>query len=87
MNADDALNGAAAQAAAQYGMSAEQALAYLTTTDAQRIYDIPARTIRRWIHEGRLTHQRDGRTILVSCDELDQLADIRAGRRLPRTPK
>jgi excisionase family DNA binding protein len=58
----------------------------ITTADAATIYRIPVRTIRRWVEEGRLTSTRNGRTILVSCDELDQLADQRNGRRLPRTP-
>ncbi|MDF5758597.1 helix-turn-helix domain-containing protein [Spongiactinospora sp. TRM90649] len=58
----------------------------ISTADAARIYRIPARTIRRWHSEGRLTATRDGKRLLWSCAELDQLADLRGASRLPRTP-
>lgn len=58
----------------------------ITTADASIIYNIPARTLRRWHTEGRITAHRDGRNYTWDCAELDQLADQRAGYRLPRTP-
>lgn len=58
----------------------------ISTADAALLYRIPARTLRRWHTEGRITARRDGRNYLWNCDELDQLADQRAGHRLPRTP-
>ncbi|MEV0993432.1 helix-turn-helix domain-containing protein [Nonomuraea sp. NPDC050202] len=59
----------------------------ITTSDAARIYRIPARTLQRWVNEGRLTSERRGRAILLSCDELDQLAALRGTARLPATPR
>jgi excisionase family DNA binding protein len=56
----------------------------VTTTEASRIYRIPARTLQRWTAEGRLTSTRRGRSILLSCDELDQLTELRGDGRLPR---
>lgn len=60
--------------------------ARISTADAALLYRIPARTLRRWHQEGRITVQRDGRNLLWSCAELDQLADQREAGRLPRTP-
>lgn len=59
----------------------------ITTAEAADIYHIPARTLRRWANEGRLTTTRQGRTILLNPDELDQLSDLRADTRLPRSPR
>ena len=53
----------------------------ISTADAARIYRIPARTIRRWHTEGRITDpQRHGRRLMWNADEIDQLAAQRAGR-------
>ncbi|MGI5288043.1 helix-turn-helix domain-containing protein [Nonomuraea polychroma] len=68
-------------------MTSTRTTSRISTADAAVIYHIPARTLRRWVNEGRLTSQRQGRAILVNCDELDQLADLRDGHRLPRAPK
>lgn len=60
--------------------------ARISTADAEFLYQIPARTLRRWHTEGRITVQRDGRNLLWDCDELDQLAEQRGDSRLPKTP-
>lgn len=60
--------------------------ARISTADAALLYRIPARTLRRWHTEGRITVHRDGRNLLWDCAELDQLTEQRGGGRLPRTP-
>lgn len=59
----------------------------MSTADASRIYHIPARTIRRWHTEGRITAPvRDKGRLLWDAEQIDQLARLRAGRaRLRRT--
>lgn len=58
----------------------------ISTADAAQLYRIPARTLRRWHQEGRITVHRDGRNLWWDCNELDQLAEQRGAGRLPRTP-
>jgi predicted site-specific integrase-resolvase len=60
----------------------------ITTADAAAIYRIPARTIRRWHAEGRLTDPvtEHGR-YLWNREEIDQLAQLRSGHRLRPAPK
>lgn len=58
----------------------------IRVVDAATTCRIPARTIRRWIAQGRLTAVRSGREYLIDPLELDQLAemrDTRSGGRLP----
>ena len=59
----------------------------ITTADAEAIYGIPARTIRRWWAEGRITDPeiRHGRYWWL-LSEIDQLAHQRHKSRLTRTP-
>jgi excisionase family DNA binding protein len=47
---------------------------------------VPARTLRRWVAEGRITSERRGREWLIDPIELVQLEDIRerSAGRLPR---
>ena len=58
--------------------------ARITTADAARIYHIPARTIRRWHTEGRTTDPLviKGKLWWLR-EEIDQLAHLRGGSRLP----
>ncbi len=53
----------------------------ITTADAARIYKVPARTIRRWCDEGRITEPIaiKGR-LHWDAGEIDQLAALRKGR-------
>lgn len=54
----------------------------ISTEQAARKYEIPARTIRRWHAEGRLTDpQKRGRTLWWSVLEIDQLAEWRRERK------
>lgn len=54
---------------------------WISTARAARHYGIPARTIRRWHAEGRLTDpQKRGHTLWWNVMELDQLAEWRRGR-------
>ncbi|WP_329520523.1 MerR family transcriptional regulator [Spirillospora sp. NBC_01491] len=58
----------------------------ISTRDAARIYRIPARTIRRWHAEGRITEpeMRKG-CAYWDAEEIEQMAELRTGRRrLPR---
>ncbi|MEV0149087.1 MULTISPECIES: MerR family transcriptional regulator [unclassified Nonomuraea] len=60
----------------------------ITTGDAAAIYCIPARTIRRWHAEGRLTDPLvDRGRYLWNRGEIDQLARLRSGHRLRPAPK
>lgn len=53
----------------------------ISTAQAERQYGIPARTIRRWHAEQRLTDpERRGRTLWWDVLEIDQLAAWRRGR-------
>lgn len=56
----------------------------ITTADASRLYGIPARTIRRWHTEGRITDPeiRHGKHWWLHS-EIDQLAQLRGTSRLP----
>lgn len=56
--------------------------ARISTKDAEAIYDIPERTIRRWHAEGRITDPvaEKGR-LLWNTDEIDQMAQLRHGRK------
>jgi predicted site-specific integrase-resolvase len=62
------------------------AVTRISTADAALLYRIPARTLRRWHAEGRITVHREGRNLWWNLDELDQLAGQRGEGRLPRTP-
>ncbi|MFI6296723.1 hypothetical protein ACIBEJ_34395 [Nonomuraea sp. NPDC050790] len=59
----------------------------ISTAEAAYMYKIPARTLRRWHAEGRITVERDGRNLLWSRTELDQLTKLRGNTRLPRMPQ
>lgn len=53
----------------------------ITTKDAEKIYGIPERTIRRWHAEGRMTApERDGHKLMWLASEIDQLAQWRHER-------
>lgn len=54
----------------------------MSTADAERIYRIPARTIRRWHAEGRITDPVtvQGRA-MWNPDEIEQMVAHRAGRK------
>ena len=53
----------------------------MSTADAERIYQIPARTIRRWHSEGRITAPvRDKGRLLWDAEQIDQMAALRTGR-------
>jgi hypothetical protein len=60
----------------------------ITTSDAARIYHIPARTIRRWHTEGRTTDPVvvKGKLWWLQ-EEIDQLAHQRGASRLRATPR
>lgn len=59
----------------------------ITTADAASCYGIPARTIRRWHTEGRITDPevRDGKHWWL-LSEIDQMAELRGGSRLRKVP-
>jgi hypothetical protein len=59
----------------------------MTTKEITELYGIPARTLRRWHAEGRMTDPivERGR-FLWSLDEIDQLSALRGRGRLPRAP-
>jgi DNA-binding transcriptional MerR regulator len=60
----------------------------ISTADASAAYRIPARTIRRWHTEGRLTDPQIERgKYLWDRNEIDQLAQQRNGHRLHRAPQ
>ena len=60
----------------------------ITTSAASSLYGIPPRTIRRWHAEGRLTNpETDGKRLLWLQGEIDQLAELRGGGRLPPAPR
>jgi hypothetical protein len=46
---------------------------YVELFRAEWFTGIPVRTIRRWIAEGRITHERNGRKLLVQIRELVQM--------------
>lgn len=53
----------------------------ISTKDAESIYGIPERTIRRWHAEGRMTDpEHDGHKLMWDADEIDQLARWRHDR-------
>jgi excisionase family DNA binding protein len=52
----------------------------VTTGDASKILNIPARTIRRWVSDGRLRAIRKGRHTYVSVEEADALRKIIRGQ-------
>ncbi|WP_214103222.1 MerR family transcriptional regulator [Acrocarpospora catenulata] len=56
----------------------------ISTAAASRLYGIPARTIRRWHAEGRITGPEvdKGRHLWLQS-EIDQLAQLRGTSRLP----
>ena len=58
----------------------------ITTADASRLYGIPARTIRRWHAEGRITDPeiQHGRYLWLET-EIDQMCQLRGGSRLRRS--
>lgn len=58
----------------------------ITTADAEAIYGIPARTIRRWHAEGRITDPLvdKGRYLWLET-EIDQMCQLRGVSRLPRS--
>jgi hypothetical protein len=49
---------------------------------------IPERTLRRWVHEGRLTARRKGRVLYVDTREAGQLVELQhaGGGRMDRMP-
>jgi hypothetical protein len=53
----------------------------ISTADAAKLYGIPARTIRRWHDEGRITGPaiNHGR-YMWNAEEIDQMARLRHGR-------
>jgi excisionase family DNA binding protein len=51
-----------------------------TISDASKILGIPARTIRRWVADGRLRTIRKGRRTFVSVEEVDALRKIIRGQ-------
>lgn len=53
----------------------------LTTADASNVYGIPARTIRRWAQEGRLTVIYEGGRNWYRDTEIVELIRLRATRR------
>lgn len=57
--------------------------------DAALQYDLPQRTLRRWVAEGRLINHGTPRRIYLDLWEVDQLYRMRAatgsGTRLPRS--
>ena len=55
-------------------------LTLLTIEEAARAAHVPAGTIRRWIHEGRLPTWREGRRVWVPEREL---LDLEAALRSP----
>jgi predicted site-specific integrase-resolvase len=57
----------------------------ITTRDAEALYGIPARTIRRWYTEGRLTDPviDKGRYLWMQT-EIDQMHQLRGASRLRR---
>lgn len=55
--------------------------ARISTADAAKIYGIPARTIRRWHTEGRITDPvNDHGRYMWNAAEIDQMAALRHGR-------
>jgi len=59
-----------------------------TVREASRLTAVPARTIRRWIEDQRLTARRRGRAWLVDPQQVSELAGLRGARgRLPRSDK
>jgi predicted site-specific integrase-resolvase len=59
----------------------------ISTGDAEATYGIPARTLRRWRQEGRITEPvtKNGQKWWL-LSEIDQLAQLRGRNRLPRRP-
>jgi excisionase family DNA binding protein len=53
---------------------------YMTTGDVSKIMHIPARTIRRWVTDGRLTAIRKGGRTYVSVEETAKLRKIIRGQ-------
>jgi excisionase family DNA binding protein len=53
---------------------------YMTTGDVSKIMNIPARTIRRWVTDGRLTVIRKGGRTYVSVSEVSALRKIIRGQ-------
>jgi len=58
----------------------------ITTSDAEAIYGIPARTIRRWHTEGRITDPEVDKGKLMWLEtEIDQMRQLRGKTRLRRS--
>jgi len=46
---------------------------YLSTARAAELADVAPNTIRRWVHDGKLTRHKAGRVIRISRNELERL--------------
>lgn len=57
-----------------------------TVTAVAHLTGVPARTIRTWIGDGRITVVWSKGKLLVDQEEVEQLADLRGQGRLPRLP-
>jgi predicted site-specific integrase-resolvase len=59
----------------------------VSTADAARIYRVPARTIRRWYTEGRITEpvRHQGR-LFWDAEQIAQLVRLRGVSRLRKSP-
>lgn len=57
-----------------------------TVTAVAHLSGVPARTIRNWIGEGRITVEYRRGRLLVDQDEVEQLRDLRGQGRLPHLP-
>lgn len=57
-------------------------------SDAAQFAEVSRRTISRWVHDGRLSHQDRPNGTHVDLDELVELVEHRGpGGRLPKTPR
>lgn len=57
-------------------------MTYGTTRQVEYLYGIPAGTIRRWVHEGRLTRYGPRNRSLYNLEELVDLLNTRANANL-----
>lgn len=57
-----------------------------TVTAVAHLTGVPARTIRNWIGDGRITVEWHKGKLLVDQDEIEQLSDRRGQGRLRRLP-
>lgn len=57
-----------------------------TVTSIAHLSGVPARTIRNWIGEGRVTCEWNAGKLIVDLAEVEALAELRGAGRLRRLP-